>query len=196
MRNPVLASVPAFVLASLALGLLGIGGCATAPPRQADRAALLSAAGVALDRFAAVEPDFHRSYERLSTGKAVFPSIGKGGYFVGGAFGQGVVFEGDRAVGFCRIQQATVGLQLGGQSFSQIIYFNTAQALETFKSSQITSAAQASAVAVRADASTQANPTDGVAIFTFDGTGLMYEAAFGAQKFSFQPDPTLGTALE
>ena len=162
-------------------------GCATAPQTKQERTDLVTASQSTLNQFKQNSPGYYKAYNDSATGKAVFPSIGKGGYFLGGAYGQGVVFEGSTLVGYCKIEQATIGLQLGGQAYSQIIFFKDKAALQRFKRGELAGTAQASAVAVKADASATADYKDGVAVFTMDSAGLMYEAAIGGQKFSYLP---------
>src|SRR5205823_5108824 len=108
----------------------------------------------------------------------------KGGIGIGGAHGTGVLFERGRPTGKVTLSQVTVGAQLGGQSYSQIIFFETAQDLSRFKSGNFAFAAQASAVALKSGASANAKYSNGVAIFTATKGGLMAEAAVGGQKFS------------
>ena len=118
---------------------------------------------------------------------AVFPTIGKGGALVGGAFGRGVLFENGRATGFCKVTQADIGLQLGGQSFSEIVFFKDDWALSRFKRGELAFSAQASAVAATEGAAVQADYKDGVAVFSMVRGGLMFEAAIGGQGFEFEP---------
>ena len=176
------------LLLTLVMALaLGSVGCSTAPQTKQERTDLVSASQTTLSKFKQNKPGHYKAYSNSAVGKAVFPSIGKGGYFLGGAYGQGVVFEGNKLVGYCKIEQATIGLQLGGQAYSQIIFFQNKAALQAFKRGEIAGAAQASAVAVKADASAQADYENGVAVFSMDSAGLMYEASIGGQKFSYLP---------
>ncbi len=120
-------------------------------------------------------------------GYVVFPTVAKGGIGIGGAYGKGTVFERGKAIGSSSLTQLTVGLQLGGQAYREIIFFADERALERFKSGKFEFGAQASAVAVTAGASANADYNDGVAIFTLPKGGLMYEASVGGQKFSYTP---------
>ena len=176
------------LMLTLVLALaFGSVGCSTAPQTKQERTDLVSASQTTLSKFKQNKPGHYKAYNGSAVGKAVFPSIGKGGYFLGGAYGQGVVFEGSKLVGYCKIEQATIGFQLGGQAYSQIIFFQNKAALQAFKRGEIQGAAQASAVAVKADASAQADYENGVAVFSMDSAGLMYEASVGGQKFSYLP---------
>jgi lipid-binding SYLF domain-containing protein len=121
-----------------------------------------------------------------SAGYAVFPSVGKGGIVVGGAHGKGLVIVDEQVDGSTSLSQVTVGLQLGGQKYSEFIFFKDETALNEFKRGNFELGAQASAVAVTAGASSDANYNKGVAIFTMAGGGLMFEASVGGQKFKYE----------
>ena len=145
-----------------------------------------------------------------SYGYAVFPTIGKGGIGIGGAYGKGRVYAGGNYVGDTSVTQVSIGLQLGGQAYSQIIFFEDKRAFDEFTSGNFEFGAQASAVAITAAASAEATTTGtsagasggkhdattttvgteyhkGMAVFTVAKGGLMYEASIGGQKFSYTP---------
>lgn len=119
-------------------------------------------------------------------GFAIFPTVGKGGIGVGGAYGKGEVYAQGKLVGRSSLTQLTFGFQLGGQAYSEIIFFRDQAALRNFQSGNFEFGAQASAVAVTAGASADADYDNGVAIFTLAKGGLMYEASVGGQKFSYE----------
>ena len=121
-----------------------------------------------------------------AVGFAVFPTVGKGGIGIGGAFGDGLVIVDDDVVGKTSLTQLTIGFQLGGQVYSEFIFFKDKTALEQFKRGNYELGAQASAVAATAGASADTNYDKGVAIFTVTGGGLMYEATVGGQKFKYE----------
>lgn len=145
---------------------------------------------------------FNNSY-----GYAVFPTIGKGGIGIGGAHGKGTVYAKGKAKGNTTMTQITLGFQLGGQVFSQIIFFKDKRAFNEFISGNFEFSAQATAVAITAGVSAEANTgggtsagasggsnnaltvssgyRKGMAIFTIAKGGLMYEAAIGGQKYSY-----------
>lgn len=142
-----------------------------------------------------------------SYGYAVFPTIGKGGVGLGGAYGEGVVFKQGKKTGSSSMTQLTFGFQLGGQAFSEIIFFKDKATYYAFTKGNFEFSAQASAVAISVGASAQTSTTgtsagasassdknkqkgfyqNGMATFTYTKGGLMYEAALGGQKFSFTP---------
>ena len=125
---------------------------------------------------------FNKAY-----GYAIFPSIGKGAIGIGGAAGKGVVYKGGTVAGGVNMTQISVGFQFGGQAYSEVIFFEDADAYKRFVQNEFQFAAQASAVALKSGISANAKYTDGVAVFTMAKGGLMYEASVGGQRFKFVP---------
>ena len=123
---------------------------------------------------------FDKSY-----GYVIFPNVGKGGIGVGGAAGNGIVFQNGHPIGSAKMKQVTVGFQFGGQAYREVIFFENQAALDRFKGNNFEFSAQASAVAVTKGASGNVKYSDGVMIFTQKKGGLMYEASVGGQKFRF-----------
>ena len=138
----------------------------------------------ALDKFKKISA--LKPYFKQAKGYAVFPNIGKAGIGIGGARGKGEVFEKDIVIGSTTVTQLSIGLQLGGQAFSQIIFFKDKKDLERFKKGNYEFGASASAALITEGANASADYSDGVAVLTFSKGGLMYEASIGGQKFSFQ----------
>lgn len=144
-------------------------------------------------------------------GYAVFPTIGKAGFLVGAAYGDGKVYRHGRMTGDTTLMQASIGWQLGAQAYSEIIFFENKAAYDRFTSGNFALAAEASAVLITAGASASATTqggstagagikenatvqaknayTDGMVIFVAVKGGLMYQAAVGGQKFTFTPKP-------
>jgi lipid-binding SYLF domain-containing protein len=118
----------------------------------------------------------------------VFPNVAKGGLIVGGAHGKGVVYEKGKVIGQASLTQASIGAQAGGQSFSEVIFFETPQALEDFKDGKFEMSADVSAIVAGEGASKSANYKHGVAVFALPKKGLMVQASIGGQKFSYQPE--------
>jgi len=148
------------------------------------------------------------AFFKNSYGYAVFPTIGKVGFVIGGAYGKGRVYEHGTFSGNADMTQATIGFQLGGQAFSQIIFFQDQRAYDEFTSGNFEFGAQASAIVISAGAnaeastkgtSASANAGDkyvkadgqyykGMAVFSLAKGGLMYEATLGGQKYNFFPN--------
>ncbi len=152
-----------------------------------------------------VKPYFSSAY-----GYAVFPTIGKGGLGIGGAYGKGQVYRGGKVTGFTSMADVSFGFQAGGQAYSQVIFFENQKAYDNFTSGNFEFSASASAVAVTASAQAQtgtgggasagasanassggkqsdASYSDGLLIFVLGKGGLMYEAAISGQKYNFKP---------
>jgi lipid-binding SYLF domain-containing protein len=119
-----------------------------------------------------------------SAGYAIFPGVGKGAIGIGGARGTGQVIVNDAPVAKVTLTQVTVGLQLGGQKYVEMILFENKDALDQFLSGKFTLTAQATAVALQSGASANAKYAGGVKVVTMALGGLMYEAAVGGQKFN------------
>ncbi len=150
-----------------------------------------------------VRPFFDSAY-----GYAVFPTVGKGGFGVGAAFGEGRVYRQGTVTGKSSLVKMSLGFQVGGQAFSQMVFFQDERAYNDFTSGEFTFDASASAVAITVGAQAQAGTggaaagasvgpatgeqakrgyTKGMAVFVHAKGGLMYEASIGGQKFTFEP---------
>lgn len=118
----------------------------------------------------------------------VFPKITKAGIGIGGAAGNGIVYKNRIPVGTSKLKQASIGLQLGGQQYSEVIFFENKEAFEHFTNGNLKFDAQASAVAITEGASADISYSGGVAVFTQTKGGLMYEASIGGQHFTYEPN--------
>ena len=152
------------------------------PPGGADPAD----AQAVIARFKEKDPGLAKVFA-TARGYAVYPTVGKGGIGIGGARGKGYVYEGGRLIGRSTLTQVSIGLQLGGQAYSEVVFLKDAAAMESFKRGKLKLDAQASAVALTARAAADLAWRQGVAIVTMAKGGLMYEASVGGQKFSFTP---------
>lgn len=141
----------------------------------------------AIDDFKRADPSIATFFAN-SAGFAVFPDVGKGGFIVGGARGKGIVYEKGNPIGRATMTQASIGAQAGGQTFSQVIFFETPGALSDFKTGKFEMSADISAVAASEGASKSAKYKQGVAVFTLSKRGLMVQASVGGQKFKFEPE--------
>ena len=127
-------------------------------------------------------PFFKKSY-----GYAIFPTVGKGGFGFGGAYGKGRVYIKEKQVAHTSLSQFTIGFQVGGQAYSQIMFFEDEHSFMSFSRGNFELGAQASAVAIKAGVSADANYENGIVIFTVAKGGLMYEASVGGQTFDYEP---------
>lgn len=176
------------ILALAGIPVAGIVGCSTEPKTHAERMDLKADADRVVAQAQQTDPTL-RDFMARSAGYAVFPDAGKGGLIAGGAYGKGVLYEHGVMTGYCDMTQATIGAQAGGQSFSEIICFETPQKLNQFKQNQFTFNAQATAVALSSGAAANARYSDQVAVFVTSQEGLMAEATVGGQQFRFRPAP-------
>ena len=118
---------------------------------------------------------------------AFFPEVTKGGLGIGGAYGRGVVYERGQHVGYADMTQGTIGLQIGGQTYSEVIVLEDKAAMDRFKQNRVDFDANASAVIARTGAATNVRFVDGVAVFVRPITGAMAEAAIGGQRITYVP---------
>jgi lipid-binding SYLF domain-containing protein len=184
-----------WMCALAAVAGLFLSGCSTAPKSEAKRESLETQAQAAIQVARTTDPGMAKFFD-TAAGYAVFPNVGKAAWIVGGAYGKGVLYENGQQTGYCDMTQASVGFAWGGQAYTEIIFFQTPEAVNKFKAGQFTLGAQASAVAVTVGAAANANYSGGVLVFTKGLKGLMVEASVGGQKFNYQPlgavPPTAG----
>lgn len=121
-----------------------------------------------------------------SVGYAIFPNVGKGAYIVGGASGNGAVYRNDELIGMADLKQLDVGLQLGGQAFIQVLFFQTESALERFKEGRFELSGNASAVALDEGRAQSIEFQNGIGVVTMPKAGAMIEVSVGGQKFEFE----------
>ncbi len=149
--------------------------------------------------------DVVKKFHNSAYGYAVFPTIGKGGFGIGGAHGSGGVYRGGKKTGDVKMTQISFGLQVGGQAYRQVVYLQDKRAFDDFTSGEFEFSAQAEAIAITSSAgasagsegsSASANSTQaeaaayhkGMVVFTMGKGGLMYQAALGGQKYSYTPN--------
>lgn len=147
---------------------------------------LAEKANTTLADFVSADPSINEFFEK-SHGYAVFPTIGKAGFGVGGAHGKGIVYEQGQPAGSTSMTQLTMGFQMGAQAFSEVIFFEDKKTYDHFIQGNYEAGAQVSAVVAKKGVAAQTKYSDGIAIFTHEKGGLMAEASIGGQKFSFEP---------
>jgi len=160
-----------------------IGITASAQTSSKDKK-LVSDAAVAKNEFINTDGPM-KSLFGSSYGYVILPNVGKGGIGIGGAAGNGIVYEKGRAIGRTKMTQVSFGFQFGGQAYREVIFFDSKTAFDKFIANDFEFSAQASAVAATAGASANVTYKDGVLIFTQQKGGLMYEASIAGQKFDF-----------
>lgn len=172
------------ILVMLVLAL-ALGNSTFAQTRSKDKKLVIDANN-GKDDFVHADSHMKNLFEK-AYGYAIFPNVGKGGIGIGGAAGNGIVYEKGKIVGRANLTQITIGFQWGGQAYREAVLFETKVDFDRFKENKIEFSAQASAVAATAGASANAKYADGVMIFTQIKGGLMYEASVGGQKFNYKP---------
>ena len=120
-----------------------------------------------------------------ATAYVIFPNVGKGGFIVGGAMGNGIVYQKGKPVGKAKLTQLTAGLQAGGQSYSEVIFFENLDVLDNFKKNKVEFSASVSAVIANEGAAGNQNYQEGVMIFVHVKGGLMFEVSAGGQQFKY-----------
>jgi len=118
---------------------------------------------------------------------AIFPEVGKGGFIIGASHGAGEVYQKGKLIGHTKMTQTTVGAQVGGQTYAEVILFKGKKALDRFKTSRFEGTAAATAIGGKKGAAAASKYKDGTAIMVLPIKGAMAEAAGGGQKFKFEP---------
>ncbi len=173
-------------LAATAVMLAGMVACDATPATKEKKMALKEESAGVLDQFRTTDPSISR-FINTAYGYVVFPSVTTGAFVFGGSYGRGEVYEKGKFVGYADITQGSFGAQIGGQSFSELIFFENKAAFASFKNGEFSFDARASAIAAANGAATTADYRNGALVFTLAQSGLMAQAAVGGQKFSFEP---------
>jgi lipid-binding SYLF domain-containing protein len=171
--------------AAAALSLAACGSTAN-PGTTEDRNLLRSRATAAVDDFKKTDPSLSAVLSS-SYAYAVFPRITTAAVVVGGAHGDGEVYMKGKFTGWADVSQGSVGLQLGGQRYAELIIFRTETTYINFTNSTLEFDARASAIAAASGAASTADYSKGVVVFSLPEGGLMFQAAIGGQKFRFTP---------
>jgi len=170
------------IAALLALAL----GCASAPETRPQERSIQAAADATISDMTREDPSLGAMLQ-AAPGYVVFPTVGEGGFIGGVAAGVGVVYEDGLPIGYAELREGSVGAQLGGHSYSQLIVFDTQAALERLKSNNFDLTADASATLIRSGAAASVTFEDGTAVFVDDESGLMAEASIAGQSITFEP---------
>src|SRR5258705_3428205 len=166
------------VMTAMVIALVGLlaAGCATAPESSGERTRLDDDASAALQQ-AKVKDASLPGFLQTSAGYVVFPHVDKGAAGVGGSYGRGILYVGDKPIGYADVTQATIGLQAGAQAFREIMVFENKSDVERFSAGKLTLAANLSAVGLKTGAAESAQYTEGVAVFVDPIGGVMGGAA-------------------
>lgn len=168
---------------AIAAGL--VVGCASmSTPQEKDQ--LMKAATASRQEWVKQDPSME-AFAKKGYGYAYFPDVGKGGFIIAGAHGHGVVYEQGRHIGYAELTEGSIGLTIGGQSYSELVVFENKAAMDRFKASEMTFGANANAVIAKAGAGASAAFNDGVAVFVRPLAGAMAEASVGGQRLKYLP---------
>lgn len=150
-----------------------------------DQKELIADAKKAKAAFVDEDPEMSKIFA-TAEGYAIFPNVGKGAYVVGGAAGNGVVYENANLVGMAKLKQVDIGLQVGGQAFRQVLIFKTEEALSRFKQGNFELAGNVSAVVLEEGMAKSIEFREGVGVVTMPKAGAMVEISVGGQKFEYE----------
>ncbi len=173
------------IASSLALVTL-LAACAGSPQTTEQKASLSTAVKQSIDLAKVDDPTMAKFFDS-AYGYAVLPSVGKGGFIISGAGGDGEIYQGGSLAGYCSMGQGSIGLTVGGQAFDEFIFFKDKASYMDFTEGEWALAAQATAVMVKAGGGAVADYQGGVAVFVNNTKGAMIEASVGGQKFDFTP---------
>jgi lipid-binding SYLF domain-containing protein len=171
-----------------ALGALvfGVIACASAPRTETERRNLEARAESTLAAMTARDPGLASMLES-AYGYVVFPEVAKGGAIAGAAQGRGVMYERGQPTGYVVLRQGSVGAQLGGQTYSQLLVLRDRFTADRIRADSFSLGANASAVALNAGAAASAEFVDGVAVFVMPRGGMMAELSVSGQQLRFEP---------
>jgi len=171
--------------AAIVVALSAIG-CAKAQKRAEDRQNLAQSAEATLQEMTARDPGLHVVLDKAA-GYAVFPEVGKGGVIVGGAFGRGVLYERGRMIGYVKVQQASLGAQLGGKTFAELLVLRSPADVEKIRAGDFSLGADASVVALTAGAAASGTLDRGTTVFVMMRGGAMVDVSVSGQRITFVP---------
>lgn len=175
------------VTAAIVPAVLLLAACGTTPnPGDSrEREVLHARVAASMNDFRTVDPSVQRFFTS-SHAYVVFPRIISGAAGIGGAHGDGEVYENGKFVGYADVSQGSIGVQLGGQKYGEILFFQNEGSFVDFKYSGMEFDARATAIAASNGAAATADYRRGVVTFTLPESGLMAQAAVGGQKFRFE----------
>jgi lipid-binding SYLF domain-containing protein len=174
------ALIPLFSVAALAM----VGCESTGPNAPANHTELQTRSQTSLDQFLSHDPGLQNNINNAA-GYVIFPEVGKGAVGVGGASGIGTVYKGGQVVGTVKLTQVSVGPQIGGETYSELIVFENEAALNRLMNNSLEFGANAQAMIVKAGAAAAAHFDNGVEVYILPKGGLMAGADVNGQKFHF-----------
>jgi lipid-binding SYLF domain-containing protein len=160
--------------------------CASTPKNPQEVATLESKASSTLAEMRQKDPSIDQALENAYA-YAVFPEVGKAGFIVGGANGNGVLYEQGKPTGSVTISKASVGAQAGAQTFAELVVLKDQDQVNQLKSGSLDLGAHASAVVLKAGAGAASSTTGGTTVFLMPRGGAMVDASIAGQQIKFEP---------
>jgi lipid-binding SYLF domain-containing protein len=166
----------------------GIVGCDTSTPNSpAQQTAMRDEARAALERMEAQDPSLTNNVNN-AVGYVIFPEVGNAAIGIGGSYGQGYVYQNGHRVGTVKMTEGSVGIQVGGDTYAELIIFNDQKPLNRLMNNSFEFASNAQAMGVKAGAAGAAQFTNGSQVYILGKGGLFAGAAVSGQKFKFLSD--------
>lgn len=154
--------------------------------QNADDRQIMADAEDAKQKLLDKDPGLDTFFEN-SAGYVIFPNVGEGGFIIGAASGNGVVYEDGNAIGMANLKKIDVGFQIGGQAIIQVIFFEDEEALTEFKTDEFTFSGEVSATAVKTGVSENLNYSNSVLVIAMPKAGVMADVSVGGQRFKYTP---------
>jgi len=181
MRMAAKLYLPVLAVAALAMA----GGCETNSPNSpAANTNLNGRTQTALQQMTAQDPHLQDMLNN-SVGYVIFSDMGSAAVGIGGASGEGVLYQNGQQVGTVKVGQVSVGPQVGGESYSELIVFQNENSLNRLKNNSLEFGAEANATIIKAGADASTQFSNGMAIFVLPKGGLMAGANINGQKFTY-----------
>jgi lipid-binding SYLF domain-containing protein len=176
--------IPVVAAATLAYVL---AACGTHAPPIAQQRGLIRDSEITLAAMTSRDPTLS-SVLQASAGYAVFPQVGAAGALVvGGAFGRGILYEHGRPSGYVEIKQGSIGVAIGGQTYSEVIVLADREAVEALKAGMLRIGAGASAVILDSGVAAAVRFASGSTVFIAPHGGLMAGLTIDGQSVGFRP---------
>ena len=174
----------ALLLAPATAGILTLAGCGSTPATPMEQANLNDEGKLKLTELEREVPNLKMTLDN-SYAYAIFPAVAKGGIGVEGASGKGTVYEQGNYVGTAHLGMVNVGAVIGGETYTELLVFQTKEAFNNFKSNQLKFDATAAAVALKDGVAADAKFENGLAVFQKTTGGLLLDASIGGQQFTY-----------
>ncbi len=189
----------ALLMTPVAAGLCTLTGCGSEPPTAVEQKQMVNDSNMTLNDLEIADPSLKDGIKN-AVGYAIFPNVGSGALGVKVASGNGEVYvQGGKYIGSAELNIVGGGLSVGGETYSEVLLFQTPEALSNFENNSLKFEANATAVALKAGATSSSKPNNGVIVLTHTKGGLMVDASLGGQQFTFKaanPQPVAAPSTQ